>query len=459
MLIIITLNCYEIVFSYIRSPLAYFSTTIQPRKIAKNSNSCLTSNLSEPSCELDNFSPNGTFDITEYIMKRAIKTLSVCALATLIASPVMAMEEGEITIWINGDKSYDGLSLIGKQFEEDTGVKVRVQHPDSLEAKFQQAAATGGGPDIIFWAHDRFGGYAESGLLYEINPSKEFKNKLADFSWDAVTFDGKLVGYPVAIETPSLIYNKDLLPNPPKTWEELESIHKEMAAQGKTGLMWDVKNAYFTWPMISSGGAFAFEKTATGYNAKSTGVNNAAGVHGLQFLVDMVNKGVINPNMDYSVAEGAFTKGEAAMTINGPWAWGNLDKLGVNYGVAVLPTLNGGKGNPFVGILSAGINAASPNTDLAVEFLENYLYKDESLKIMNDDKPLGAVTLKSFQKILESDERIKSTMINAENGEIMPNIPQMTAYWFAEGAAIDNAMQGKQTVKEALDMAAKQITK
>ncbi len=44
-------------------------------------------------------------------------------------------------------------------------------------------------------------------------------------------------------------------------------------------------------------------------------------------------------------------------------------------------------------------------------------------------------------------------MTNAENGEIMPNIPQMTAYWFAEGAAIDNAMQGKQTVKEALDAA------
>ncbi|MEF1174987.1 maltose/maltodextrin ABC transporter substrate-binding protein MalE, partial [Vibrio sinaloensis] len=108
-------------------------------------------------------------------------------------------------------------------------------------------------------------------------------------------------------------------------------------------------------------------------------------------------------------------------------------------------------------VLSAGINAASPNGDLAVEFLENYLFVDEALKTMNDDKPLGAVTLKSFQAILEKDDRIKATMTNAENGEIMPNIPQMTAYWFAEGAAIDNAMQGKQTVKEALDTAAKQI--
>lgn len=392
-------------------------------------------------------------------MKTKLKTLALCTLCALIAPSTFAMQEGEITIWINGDKSYEGLSKIGKKFEADTGIKINVQHPDSLEEKFQQHAATGGGPDVIFWAHDRFGGYAEAGLLAEIKPSRKFKKKLADFSWDAVSIKGKIYGYPLAIETPSLIYNKDLLPKPPKTWEELAAIEKKMAKQGKKAIMWDVKNAYFTWPMISSGGAYAFKKTKSGYNPQNTGVNNKAGMKGLQFLVDMVKAGVVDPNMDYAVSESKFSKGEVAMTINGPWSWGNLDKMGINYGVAVLPTLNGGKGNPFVGVLSAGINAASPNIDLAVEFLENYLFKNESLKIMNDDKPLGAVTLKSFQKQLEKDERIKATMINAENGEIMPNIPQMTAYWFAEGAAIDNAILGKQSVKNALNTAAKQITK
>ncbi|KLN63423.1 MULTISPECIES: maltose/maltodextrin ABC transporter substrate-binding protein MalE [Vibrio] len=392
-------------------------------------------------------------------MNKYLKPLSILTLAILASSPVAAMTEGEITIWINGDKSYEGLAKIGKQFEQDTGVKVIVQHPESLEERFEKVAAKGMGPDVIFWAHDRFGGYAEAGLLKELNPSQEFKDKLVDFSWDAVTVNGKIMGYPMAVETPSLIYNKDLLPEPPRTWEELAGIHKQMAAQGKQAIMWDVKNAYFTWPMISAGGAYAFEKIEGGYNGQKTGVNNQAGVKGLQFLVDMVNQGVVNPDMDYSVSEAAFSKGEVAMTINGPWSWGNLDKMGLNYGVAKLPTLNGGKGNPFVGVLSAGINAASPNEDLAIEFLENYLFVDEALKVMNDDKPLGAVTLKSFQKILESDERIKATMTNAENGEIMPNIPQMTAYWFAEGAAIDNAMQGKQTVKQALDTAAKQIVK
>lgn len=392
-------------------------------------------------------------------MKFATKSLACTILASTFLLPVtaFAMQEGELTVWINGDKGYDGLAEVGKLFEQDTGIKVNVQYPESLEAKYSQVAATGGGPDIIFWAHDRFGGYAKSGLLIEVKPSKEFKDKLVDFSWDAVTYDGKLVGYPIALESPSLIYNKDLLPEPPTTWEELYSIQQQMAKKGKKAIMWDVKNAYFTWPIISANGGYAFKKTSTGFDRTQIGVNNTAGIAGLSFLVELAKKGVISADMDYAVAESEFNKGNVAMTINGPWSWSNLDKSKVNYGVAVLPTLNGGKSNPFVGVLSAGINSASPNKDLAVEFLENYVITDNGLETINNDKPLGAVTLKSYQKILEKDSRIAAAMINAENGEIMPNIPEMTAYWFAEGAAIENALLGKQSVKDALDTAVKQI--
>ena len=147
------------------------------------------------------------------------------------------------------------------------------------------------------------------------------------------------------------------------------------------------------------------------------------------------------------------------MTINGPWAWSNSDKSGINYGVAQLPTFQGKPSKAFVGVLTAGINSASPNKDLAAEFLENYLLTDDGLDKVNKDKPLGAVSLMSFQKKLEADPRIAATMANAKAGEIMPNIPQMTAFWYAEKNAIVNATAGRQPVKEALDEVAKQMTK
>ncbi|MBF0752396.1 MULTISPECIES: maltose/maltodextrin ABC transporter substrate-binding protein MalE [unclassified Pasteurella] len=394
-------------------------------------------------------------------MSKTLLKFTLTAVAGLVlSSSVMAkMTEGKLVIWINGDKGYNGLAEVGKKFEADTGVSVLVEHPDKLEEKFPQVASTGDGPDIIFWAHDRFGGYAQSGLLAELQPSQEFKDKFVDFAWDAENYNGKIIGYPVAIEALSLIYNKDLTPEAPKSWEDILELDKKLKKEGKNAIMWNLAEPYFTWPVVASNGGYAFKYANGRYDANDIGVNNEGSQKGLQFVVDMVKTKVINADMDYAVAEASFNKGETALTINGPWAWGNIEKSKINYGVAVLPTLNGQASKPFVGVLSAGVNAASPNKDFAKEFLENYLLTNEGLATVNADKPLGAVALKSYQEQLAKDSRIAATMANAQNGEIMPNIPQMTAFWYAERSAITNAVSGRQEVKAALDDARARIQK
>uniref|UniRef100_UPI00022F83CB Maltose-binding periplasmic protein,Green fluorescent protein n=1 Tax=Escherichia coli O157:H7 TaxID=83334 RepID=UPI00022F83CB len=326
------------------------------------------------------------------------------------------IEEGKLVIWINGDKGYNGLAEVGKKFEKDTGIKVTVEHPDKLEEKFPQVAATGDGPDIIFWAHDRFGGYAQSGLLAEITPDKAFQDKLYPFTWDAVRYNGKLIAYPIAVEALSLIYNKDLLPNPPKTWEEIPALDKELKAKGKSALMFNLQEPYFTWPLIAADGGYAFKYENGKYDIKDVGVDNAGAKAGLTFLVDLIKNKHMNADTDYSIAEAAFNKGETAMTINGPWAWSNIDTSKVNYGVTVLPTFKGQPSKPFVGVLSAGINAASPNKELAKEFLENYLLTDEGLEAVNKDKPLGAVALKSYEEELGGSHNVYIMADKQRNG-------------------------------------------
>ncbi|OBT09471.1 maltose ABC transporter substrate-binding protein MalE [Vibrio sp. UCD-FRSSP16_10] len=390
------------------------------------------------------------------------KALSTVALGTLVAlgsfGAHAAIQEGQLTIWINGDKGYNGLAEVGKRFEEDTGIKVTVAHPDGLESRFPQVAATGDGPDIIFWAHDRFGGYAQAGLLAEIKPSKEIKEGIVDFAWEAVNFEGKTIGYPVAIESLALIYNKDLVPNPPKTWEEIEALDAKLAKDGKKAIMWNLKEPYFTWPLMAADGGYAFKHTPTGYDVKDVGIDKAGVKDAMNFIKSLVEKKVISADMDYSIADSAFAKGEVALTINGPWAWGGYDNK-VNYGVTTIPTFKGKNSSPFVGVLTAGISTASPNKDLAVEFLENYLLTNDGLREVNNDKPLGAVALKSFQKELATDPRIAATMASAEHGEIMPNIPQMNTYWGSAKNVIVNVVDGRQSVDAALEDAKKQMLK
>ena len=144
-------------------------------------------------------------------------------------------------------------------------------------------------------------------------------------------------------------------------------------------------------PLVAANGGYAFKKTATGYDVKDTGVNNAGAKAGVGYISEMIKSGHLEKGIDYGVMDAKFNKGEVAMMINGPWAWSNLDKSGIKYGVAQLPTLKGKPAKAFVGVLGATINAASPNKDLAIEFLENYLLTDAGLAPMNADKPLGAV--------------------------------------------------------------------
>ncbi len=170
-------------------------------------------------------------------IKTGARILALSALTTMMfsASALAKIEEGKLVIWINGDKGYNGLAEVGKKFEKDTGIKVSVEHPDKLEEKFPQVAATGDGPDIIFWA--TVSAATRSRACWRKSPRTKRSRQTLSVHRDAVRYNGKLIAYPIAVEALSLIYNKDLVPNPPKTREEIPALDKELKAKGKSALM------------------------------------------------------------------------------------------------------------------------------------------------------------------------------------------------------------------------------
>jgi maltose/maltodextrin transport system substrate-binding protein len=390
-------------------------------------------------------------------MTKIITTLALAATALLSSTSLSsAFEEGKLLVWINGDKGYDGLQAIGNKFAEELGVEVVVEHPESVTDKFQQSAATGDGPDIFIWAHDRFGEWAAAGLIAPVEPSQEVRDGIFDFAWEAVTFDGKTWGYPMAVEAVGLIYNKALLPTPPSSFEDIAD-GLELPGNVKP-ILWDYNNTYFTMPLLMANGGFAFEKNAEGsYDATVTGVNNEGAKAGAAMLRKLIDDGVMPTGVDYGVMEAAVNKGEAAMMINGPWAWANLKTSGIDFGVAPIPSINGNPSKSFVGVLAATVNAASPNKDLAIEFIENYMITDEGLKAINDNVPLGAVADESFAETLSGDANVAATLANAQSGVPMPSTPAMGKFWSAMGPALTNITTGAQDVDTALDDAAARI--
>ena len=391
--------------------------------------------------------------------RNKLKLLAATAVLALGAPWAHAAEAGKLLVWINGDKGYNGIAKIGEEFAKKTGVQVTVEHPEDAPNKFAQAAAAGKGPDIWIWPHDRIGEWIAGGLLQTVTPGKKVQADIDSLAWKAFTVGGKTWGYPLSVEAVSLVYNKKLVSTPPKTFEEVIALDKKLSAEGKKAILWDYNNTYFTWPLLAANGGYAFKPKADGsYDAADTGVNNAGALKGAELLAKMVKDGVMTKGAGYAEMEAGMAQGKVAMMINGPWSWDNLKKANIDFGVAKIPTVGGKKAAPFVGVLGAMINKSSPNKDVAVEFIENYMLTTQGLKTINDDVPLGVPASKALFADLKNDPKIQATMASAQDGAPMPNNPEMGRFWSSMESALKNMTEGRQSPKEALDAAAKRIS-
>ena len=388
-------------------------------------------------------------------MLNTIKKLALVTFMALISTQAMAFKDDTLVIWMGGERGQAGWKKLGQKFEKEFGVKVVIEEPDPLTDKFVQAASTGDGPDLVFWAHDRFGEWANSGLIAPVRPRKALKDGVSDFAWDAVAMNGKTWGYPIFVESIALLYNKKLLPTPPASFEEIARGLK--LPKKASPILWDYNNAYFSFPLLMANGGYAFEKNGTKYNEKKTGVTTPGAIAGGKMLKELIDRKVMPAGADYGVMDAAFSKGEVAMIINGPWSWKGYQQAGIDFGVAPLPSINGKPAKPFVGVYALGVNAASPNKDLIAEFIEKFVLTDEGLKVLAQNGLNGAMVDKSYAATM-TDPKLIATLDIAKNGVTMPNTPAMGKFWSAMQPALANITGGQQTVEQALADAAKRIT-
>ena len=313
----------------------------------------------------------------------------------------------------------------------------------------------------MIWAHDRAGEWVSAGLIEPVNPKPKFKGQFENVGWDAFTFDGKIWGYPLAVEAIGLIYNKKLRGQ--GRAEDVRGASSRSTRRsprtastrscGTTTTPTSRSRCSPPTADIRSAGTPRATTVAT-----DVGVNNAGAIKGAEMLAKLIDTGVMPKGATYAAMEAAMSKGEIAMMISGPWAWANLRKKSkIDFGVAPIPSIGGKPAKAFIGVQGAMINRASTNKELAVEFIENYLLTMDGLKTIDTDVSLGVTAHKEFYKTRAADPLIAATMQNVKGGVLMPSLPEMGKFWSAMESALGNITQGRQKPKEALDAAAQRI--
>jgi maltose/maltodextrin transport system substrate-binding protein len=397
------------------------------------------------------------------LQRRSVLRRGLLGAATLVGLPASAQSRAPLVVWftVEGAK---GMRAVGAGFTADTGVPVVVETPDPQEAtpKFQQAAAAGKGPDIFIYAHDRIGEWIAAGILHAVNPGRALRADIDPIGWQGFSQRGRLWGYPYALEAATLIYNRALVQQPPKSFDEVFVLDAELARHGRHALLWDYTNPYFSWPLLAAGGGYAFKRRADGsYDARDTGVDNAGARVGAELLGRLLRDGLMPAGSGYSEMEAAMAQGRVAMMINGPWAWVNLKRVGIDFGVARIPAVAGKPAAPFVGVKGLLINRATRQRELAVEFIENHVLTLPGLRLIDRAESIGAPASRAFYDELRGDARIgpavEGIMASARDGVPTPSIAEMGRFWSAMKSALQNLSEGRQSPADALAAAGRRV--
>jgi maltose-binding protein MalE len=350
------------------------------------------------------------------------------------------------------------MEEIGKDFTQQYGVKIIVEQLGfgDIRDQLKVAGPAGEGPDILIGAHDWLGELTINGLLAPVDLGDK-KDQFLDAALQAFTYDGTLYGLPYLTENVGFFRNPELVPDAPKTWDEVKAIAAELEAEGKVkqGYVLQQGDPYHFFPIQTAFGGYVFGRDAEGnYNPQDVGIDSEGSLAAAEWLDMMVKEGHLKPDVDGDTMHTMFETGDAAMMITGPWALNRIRESGVPYTISKLPDATQ-EGRPFLGVHGFMVSAFSKDPLLAQTFLTEFVATEETMQKLFELDPRASAFLPVREKIDDPD--IAAFGEAGKHGMPMPAIPEMSAVWTAWGDAVTLIFQQQLTPDEAFKNAAEQI--
>ncbi len=344
------------------------------------------------------------------------------------------------------------VNQIKGEFEAEYGIGLQVENVTDRYDQFPVAAAAGEGPDIVLLAHDRIGGYYDSGLLATLDLG-DLEDEFAPAAIEAFTYKGDLVGLPYATENLAFFYNADLVETPPATWDEAMQIGQELVDAGEaTYALALTGTTYDAFPLDTAFGGYVFGNDGSGYDASDVGIDSDGMIAAGDFVQQNIEAGLISDSTDWDTAHLQFETGEIPFLMAGPWALERIRESGVNYVVTDFP-MGTQQGEPFLGVQGWSVNALSDNVLLAQTVLTEFFATPAVMQQFTDltNRP------SAFLATPNADPDLAIFGQVAEGALPMPAIPEMGSIWGSWGDAFALIMNGDQSAEEALSNAGTQI--
>ncbi|AFE09310.1 maltose/maltodextrin ABC transporter2C substrate binding periplasmic protein MalE [Corallococcus coralloides DSM 2259] len=396
-------------------------------------------------------------------LRTLLAALCLCAVGLL---PVPSFAATELVLWhAYRAEEKAALEKVVAEYNKANEGKVKVTTLavpyDAYADKISATVPRGKGPDLFIFAQDRLGGWIEAGNTVE--PIDFFlddatKKRFIPTTMEAMTYRGTAYGLPLNYKVITLIYNKKLVPTPPKTSGEMVTMAKKLtdAKAGRFGLAYAYNDFYYHAAVMNGFGGGVFDAK----NAPT--MNSPANVKSVEQVLKWKNKdGILPAEPSSALITSLFNEGKAAMVFSGPWFLGEVAK-GVDYGLARLPTLDENKGTPMKPWMTVeGVYVAAPskNKEAAYDFAKflTDAGPGKTLALEGRQSPANQAVYQDAK--VSADPLLKAMKDQVDVAVPMPNLPEMSMVWTPATSAMNTVFKNTATPKAALDAAQKSVAK
>jgi arabinogalactan oligomer/maltooligosaccharide transport system substrate-binding protein len=386
-------------------------------------------------------------------MKQLLRTILIGTL--FMAGIFTAAQAAELVLW----HAYRGaektaIEKVAKLYETKKGVKVTtLAIPyDAYADKITASVPRGKGPDVFIYAQDRLGGWIESGKTVEpigFYMDEATQKQFLPGMMDAMTYKGTVYGLPLNYKSITMIYNKALVKNPPRTSTELVKLAKSLtnAESGRYGLVYWYTNFYFHAALMNAYGGHVFDKDG------KLAVNSPQTIASIKQMMKWYKQdGIMPTEPSETLVSSMFNEGKAAIVFNGPWFIGEISPS-INFGLAVLPVIDeAGKKpmRPWLTIEGAYVSASSKQKEAAYDFAKFLASEEAGLILALEGRQLHTNAAIYKDKRVTGDVVLNAFHEQLSSAEAMPNRAEMTMVWSPVTTAMNKIVKGNATPEAAL---------
>ncbi len=327
------------------------------------------------------------------MMKRLLVATSIATLC--LVSTASAAEKIEMWVRTGIGDAFKKVVEAYNASHENQVVTTEVPFGELVQ-KYATAIAGGQAPDALSMDLIYNPAFAAAGQLEDLTDwakSLPYFNSLSPSHVKLGTYQEKIYGLPLSVETSVFAWNKDLYKKAgldpekaPTTWDEIEANAEKIRKLGD-----DTYGFYFSGggcggcmiftftPLVWGAGADILSEDSKTATLDTPQMRKAVG-----FYRDMVKKDLVPASAasDNGTSFLSFTNGKIGQQSLGAFAIGTLvtQYPDINFGVTLIPSVDG-KTSSFAGGDNFVITKGTKKIDAVKEFLE-YIYSMDGQKVM-----------------------------------------------------------------------------